>query len=211
MHWVCGCIVLFSVWVIHQLDTRASFSQWKDGEYTQSMLVEDFSAIIAPENSKLANVKVEKGNLSLTQESKLVIALKPYLREVNLEYSVYFDALNTEVTLAGVAASSTNFSARVIATDKKLSVRVYHEDTSVADSLEIISDAILKPRGWNQIKLLVKMNTYNSYNGRLEVWANGEYVGEKNYIKFCASDCSIDTLILDSESRVKYKSVYLSP
>lgn len=137
---------------------------------------------------------------------------------MTLEYSVYFDGGDSDYDwtsggkLPGIAGgrgytggeparAGDGFSARLMFGEGgQIFAYVYHVDMNgkYGDPLGIIAYNILKQHEWNRIKIIYQMNTRSDYNGRMEVWANGEYVGEKNYMRFCTQGCKIDKFLLVS-------------
>jgi hypothetical protein len=149
--------------------------------------------------------------------SQIVMPILPQ-QEMTLEYSVYFDGKGSPYEwtsggkLPGVAGgkgytggspagAGDGFSARLMFGEGgQLFAYVYHADMKgkYGDSLGIVAYHVLKQNEWNQIRIKYRINTSSDYNGRMEVWANGEYIGEKNYLRFCTNGCQIDKFLLVS-------------
>ena len=175
--------------------------------------------------------------------AQIVMPIIPQ-QEMTLEYSVYFDGKGSPYEwtssgkLPGVAGgkgytggspagAGDGFSARLMFGEGgQLFAYVYHVDMKgkYGDPLEIVAYNILKQNEWNKIKISCRLNTGSDYNGRMEVWANGEYVGEKNYMRFCTNGCRIDKFLLVSfhggqtpdyrptrDQDIKFKWFHFSP
>lgn len=139
-------------------------------------------------------------------------------QSVTLEYEVYFDGNGSPYdwtsggklpgfaggkgyTGGSPATAGDGFSVRLMFGEGgQLFAYVYHVDMkgSYGEPLGIVANNILKQYTWNKITIKCQINTHEDYNGRLEVWANDEYVGEKNSIRFCTKGCQIDKILLVS-------------
>jgi len=220
------CSVLFALCASQQLtfthwDNQPYTKQMVLQDFTELVTTDNFLV----EHGE--NLSIENGLLTFQMikdkvwvegsGAQIVLPIKPQ-KEMILEYEVYFDGgdspydWTTGGKLPGIAGgrgytggepagAGDGFSARLMfGVNGQLYAYVYHVDMKgkYGESLGIVANNILKQYEWNTIKILYRMNTHDDYNGRMEVWANGEYVGEKNHMRFCTNYCSIDKFLLVS-------------